>query len=180
MAKFKVGDKVRVVQDEGWSFDTKGKVYTVVATHKGFINQHSIGEVSLNTLSNWPHEFELVKEGEEVQEFVNRKFRVKNAKHSRQIQETLFSLGYEWMLKGKDVCYTNEPCLFANEDGTITWGDERCFEQSEFQEAVVVAHTSYSIEDVVKRETVELNGLTYLKTDLEAALKKLTPVGGGK
>ena len=114
MVKFKVGDKVRVIQDEGsgWSFDTKGKVYTVVATHMGFIIQHRNGEVSLTTLKNWPHEFERVGEEKEMQKFVNRKFRVKNAKHGRQIQETLFSLGYKWEMHGQQVKYVAEAALF--------------------------------------------------------------------
>lgn len=188
MSKFKVGDKVRVIQDEGsgWSFNTKGKVYTAVATYTGFVFQHKKGEVSLTTLKTWPHEFELVEEEKEMHEFVNRKFRVKNAKHSRQIQEALFSLGYKWGAHGQKVMYTHANFLSTNESGYIFFGhsdSQQEFERDSRQEGILVARTSYSIEDVpqkAKPETVELNGLVYLKTDLEAALKKLTPVGGGK
>jgi hypothetical protein len=143
----------------------------------------------------WYHGFGLPVDYHKLQErpqkeekpmFKAMKFHVRNSKHSRQVQETLFSLGYRWKAHGQKPSLLKENFLFTDEKGYVYYGvmHMAAFDADPREENVMVARTTYSIEAAPKRkakpETVELNGKTYLKADLEAALQKLTPVGGGK
>lgn len=118
---------------------------------------------------------------EEKPMFKEMKFRVKNSKHCRQIQENLFAQGYKWAHHGQQVCYTAARFLFANSRGLLTYDDNlTTFNgETDFVETILEARTTYNLVEVpvkVAPEVVELNGQKYLKADLEAALKKLTPI----
>ena len=112
--------------------------------------------------------------------FKTMKFRVRNSKHSKMIQMKLFELGYKWGAGGRKVLHTNMPYLYANQYGHISHGRTPShFEVKPSPEMLIEPRTTYNLVEApvaVKPETVELNGKTYLKVDLEAALAKLQPV----
>jgi hypothetical protein len=54
----------------------------------------------------------------------NLKFKVSTPEESREIQELLFQLGYEWIHHRRKVKYTDKPYLFAKSNTNrkiITW-----------------------------------------------------------
>jgi hypothetical protein len=174
MSQIKVGDKVEAVTARyGWGGVDKGDIGVVVCKqHDGdfvvdFPNQHG-----------WcarPSDLKLV---EEKPVFKEMKIRVKNAAHSEAIQESLFDKGYSWP-SGQKVSHTSAGFLYTKASGRITWGEmEHCFKDKPFPEYKAEVKTVCIFEEVEeeKPETVELNGKTYLKADLEAALEKLTPM----
>ena len=84
-----------------------------------------------------------------VPEFKNMKFRVKDEEHSKQIQEHLFSLGYKWLGRCKDVMHVNKPYLFTQTDRRITQTDrESCFDDPDYIEYQLKETKSYSLEEV--------------------------------
>ena len=55
-------------------------------------------------------------------EFKDMKFRVRDEEHSKQIQETLFGLGYKWATGEPGVNYTYCQYLYTNNDGDLCYG----------------------------------------------------------
>lgn len=84
---------------------------------------------------------EVWEEPEVIPEFKSMKFRVRDEDHSRQIQETLFGLGYSWNAGGehrRSVKYTDCKFLYAYKEGTVTCGyDQECFDGTKFQENTI-------------------------------------------
>lgn len=76
-----------------------------------------------------------------MSEFKNMKFRVIGEESSKEIQNLLFEMGYEWPTSGREVCNLTKPFLYTDNDGNITYGVvEDCFLQSN--------DTEYKIEYV--------------------------------
>jgi hypothetical protein len=103
------------------------------------------------------------------------KFRVKDEQHSRDIQEWLFSLGYSWPAE-RLLDNLDKPHIYVSEEGYLSWDDdEEYFNTCENTEVTLEVTKQYhwSIVDKPERETVELNGKTYYKEELEEALGKL-------
>lgn len=67
---------------------------------------------------------------------------------SKEIQEKLFSLGYDWNDKRKAVQYEKEPFLFINED-CITYADDVVYFKKESLEKELSADEILSIEVTV-------------------------------
>jgi len=112
-------------------------------------------------------------------QFKEMKFRVKDVEHSAKIQEHLFSLGYKWW-SGSTVQLTSSPYIFTEKDGRICKSDSgSTFDKDSSPEMHLVENIqiTYSLVEVNSApETVELNGQTYLKADLEEAMAKLSPI----
>ena len=54
--------------------------------------------------------------------FKSMKFRVKSWEHSREIQTTLFKLGYRWSTLGDRHSYLEFPSLYTDSSGGIFFG----------------------------------------------------------
>lgn len=174
MSQIEVGSKVEAVSATyGWGSVEKGDIGVVVCKqHDGdfvvdFPNQHA-----------WcarPYDLKLV---EDKPVFKAMKFRVHNSGHSTTIQKCLMELGYRWRTGDGQVQNTTEKFLYTNQLGYITYGEsEQHFQRKEYPEFKADSFVAYKLVEVpVTPETVELNGKTYLKADLEAALAKLTPM----
>lgn len=54
----------------------------------------------------------------------NTKIRILSEEHSEYVQRMAFEAGFEWTISGKEVRYTDEPCLLFRRDNTITWDSE--------------------------------------------------------
>jgi len=95
-----------------------------------------------------------------VPEFKNMKFRVKDAEHSKQIQEYLFSLRYHWRSKVSRVLSTDEKYLFADLGGTLTHcSDHLFFENHEHPEYQLKETKSYSLEEVKPVKSIVTLGI---------------------
>jgi len=63
------------------------------------------------------------------------KIRVNNEAESREAQELFFELGYAWHVEKNKVSYSNNPYLFADSDGDLTYSSAlSTFNESEFGE----------------------------------------------
>lgn len=96
-----------------------------------------------------------------------------NPEVSKRVQEILFELGYKWEPDAQKAKYTGEPYLFTGtyKDNAITWNDdEETFKSSTAEEINIEWMKPQP------KETVELNGKKYLKSELETALQHLKPV----
>lgn len=100
-------------------------------------------------------------------EFKNMKFRVKDEEHSKQIQEHLFSLGYNCLCQSNNE-YQNfkEPYLFTDTDGRISWCNSKgYFEgQDEIKEYQLKETKSYALEEVKPKSKI---GDLTVKVNLE-------------
>ena len=86
-------------------------------------------------------------------------------------------MGYVWASGDKEVINSSFKYLYTSRHtGYISYGVTlSSFEEdkrSEYQAKIKVEFV-----EIQKPDTVELNGKTYLKSDLEEALAKLNPVG---
>lgn len=110
-----------------------------------------------------------------MSKFQAMKMRVESPEHSEQIQEKLFEMGYRWADGCKRVQHTHNVGLCTRSNGNIY----RFVCESSFNidgRPEFTLETTAALVEKPKVETVELNGKTYLKSDLELALNKLTPV----
>lgn len=110
--------------------------------------------------------------------FKNMKFRVENEEHSKQIQEYLFSIGYNWEYDDYKSTYqfTSSDWLLTDIDGIIyqVLSPE---EMELYKEYKLIPHTTYSLEPVTpKIEVVNILGKQYNKVDVEELLKTLEEV----
>ena len=90
-----------------------------------------------------------------------------------KVQKLLFDLGYGWYVGYTAVKYLEAHYLYTFPSGYMGVGGVgtgSCFDQQDAEEINIDWLRSRP------KETVELNGETYLKKDLEAALAKLEPV----
>lgn len=172
MNKFEVGQRVRLKPvAEGWgNITTKGAFVVVEGSHP-FGALHQKGQVSIYTVNGFPEDFEVVK-------YQAMKFKTPTREISGKVQSALFELGYSWMHHGRAVANSSKTYIYTNEDGRLGWGeDDEYFLRDIRQEFKVETKKAYEFLAVEKApETVELNGKTYLKADLEAALDKLKPL----
>ena len=84
-----------------------------------------------------------------IPEFKNMKFRVKNEEHSKQIQEYLFSLGYQWYDRTRVVDYTDAAFLFTTRRGYLSQTYNSGYsENHEYPEYRLKETKSYSLEEV--------------------------------
>ena len=84
-----------------------------------------------------------------VPEFKNMKFRVKNEEHSKQIQEYLFSLRYQWDDRARVVDYTDAAFLFTTRRGYLSQTYNSGYsENHEYPEYRLKETKSYSLEEV--------------------------------
>ena len=181
MLKYKVGDEV-VLGDLhpplSSKFNKGDKVIVTQKCHEGLDAEHYTVKNSAGA-KWWVKECEIVGLANVFQAM---KFRVKNAKHSKMIQKTLFALGYKWCSGQTEVLYTASACLYTNIDGSISKSNsDVSFADDPRPYMDVTPHTTYNLVAVVIKtakapETVELNGKVYLKADLEAAIQKLKPI----
>lgn len=96
-----------------------------------------------------------------VSEFKNMKFRVKDAEHSKQIQEYLFSLGYKWSSLNQKTQHTDALFLFVGIKGFITHeqDDNKYFEKHKYIEYQLKETKSYSLEEVKPIKTIAALGI---------------------
>lgn len=100
--------------------------------------------------------------------------RIKDEQHSKEVQEKLFKMGYEWSVRGKEVSYTHGTVLVLDETSFIRYGKGDWYLLEGDVEVTVVETIFYEFKEV--ESVIELNGKKYRKQDLEEALKNLKPL----
>lgn len=175
-----VGDELQWKTDN-ISLFTYGKCYKVLSI-AGYltIDCEGVGTYINGDSKHW----NLIKRNslpkiQSLPPFKNMKFRVENEKHSEQIQDYLFSIGYKWIegsvyhVVNSDVRY-----LITSHNGSITWiNNSNSFNDSVAQEYKLTSHTTYSIEPVIPEiDVVNILGKQYNKADVEELLKTLEDV----
>ena len=97
----------------------------------------------------------------------------------KEIQGYLFEQGFKWMSGDTKVLYPQNNYLYLTCDGLARDPEdshegfsEDSNEELKFTREVIVKLTPVLVEE----ELVELNGVKYRKSDLEAVLAKLQPV----
>lgn len=174
-----VGDELQW-KASGISLFTYGKCYKVLSV-AGYltIDCEGVGTCINGDSKHW----NLIKlnnppKVQSLPPFKNMKFRVENEKHSKQIQEYLFSIGYKWDGEGKNIIpiHTIEYIL-TDLSGCIDWDYIRSFNEDFREEYKLISHTTYSIEPIIpKIEVVNILGKQYNKADVEELLKTLEEV----
>ncbi len=150
MAKFNVGDKVKVIslgsKSSGYGVNI-GMVGEVVVVEYGHDcecvgvkftheidgnslyhgGQEALGRDATNGLWIEPENLKLVEEDEESMEppFKNMKIRIKDEAHSRLVQEALFETGYVWTVDGnKRAQGVNRHYMICEEGYIFNCGDD--------------------------------------------------------
>ncbi len=172
-SKFKAGDKVVRTEHYSWASDNnfmqQGKEYIVNNVYVGG-NLDLIGSDATYVASK----FKLV---EEKPKFKNMKFRVSSPEQSKEIQEVLLSMGYDWAGKDQQVMYLDSKWLTSWDDGSLGT-EEHAFNLNKGEEYTIKTTKSYELipVEIPKEELVELMGQKYSKKELEDALRSLKPV----
>lgn len=123
---FKVGDKVRCINDNTCSSLEIGKVYTLVKVGPEFVHIDDTG-------GYFPSRFELVAEDKPKENKMNvLVIKVDNEILSECIQKLLFKAGFSWGAKGaeKDIQMTGFPYIYAHFKST--YGENRIYIGSNF------------------------------------------------
>lgn len=116
-----------------------------------------------------------------MSKFKAMKFWIGNdPKCSERVQKMLFDMGYGWAaIKRKTVSNTDLTCIRTDNYGSIMYASS-VVSRENFDSS----YGFFSMDEEInidwlrspKEETIELNGQTYIKSDVEEALKKLKPV----
>ncbi len=104
----------------------------------------------------------------------NMKIRIKDAIHSRMVQETLFEMGCEWKCYGKEVLFTESELLWVD-DGIITKSDMSLFNSYHPNEEVELV-TTYSfkpIDQEAKRKVAEKEALRKNVAEMQKQLDEM-------
>ena len=152
---------------------TKGCKYVVLGINKKDISimlADNSGWVDYVCFTAWKiHKKEIV---ETKPKFKAMKLCVKDEEHSREIQEYLFSQGYNWEYVGykNKVFLTGNNWLKTDSVGNLFQSlQEPDSGEVEYQLNIV---KTYTLEEVVP-ETITIDGVEYIKAKVLAALKAL-------
>ena len=114
--------------------------------------------------------------------FKNMKFVVRDKRHSQQIQEALFALGYKWYL-GNKIQYLDSSYLYTNRFGVIQHGTGAAFFERDSGTLSTLSDICNTTEntpfevDCPAQTTITIGGNLYLVSDVENALKNLNKIG---
>lgn len=99
------------------------------------------------------------------------KFVVHTHEQAAILQKKLFKLGYTWK-NGQEVTNTGFKFFATTKSGGIN-----CYyNDKDFSKAPGNRYVTKVTVDFVEAETIEINGVTYLKEDVEKALASISPL----
>lgn len=203
MAKFNVGDKVKVVGNIwkytafGLRINMTGLVVVPESSYTDSVGVKFEEEIHGNSLYHncspmlvgedaekglWiePENLELIEEPEMTQQFKAMKIHIKDAIHSRRVQEALFEMGYTWGAHcDQEIRYTNKAFIYPKNDGYLLHGSSfESFNANGAEEVELV--TTYSFKPVdqeakCKREEKEAleKGIAEMQKQLDEMKQKL-------
>lgn len=184
MNTFKVGDKVRRTRQPHPRFQIGYEgVVTGISNNGCWISVDNYrNHYDASPLN--PSFFELI-ETEETQMTTpvlkNMKIRIKDAIHSRMVQEALFEMGCDWVSCGKEVLFADSEVLWVD-DGIITKSDMSIFNSYHPNEEVelVTTYTFKPVDQEAKRKAAEKEALSQdiikLQQQLDEMKQKLESI----
>jgi hypothetical protein len=167
MSKFKVGDKVKCINDAGFITITEGALYTVTGLN-------AIGWLTLSGLPVGSYPNNVFKLVTPEPQFTAMYFECASVAENLEIQDALYEAGYKWVGGVPKGTAEDAQYLITAGTGLITWS--RYLPKGGQPLAKLKVTKSYSFDVTEVHETVTLNGKEYKKSDLESALESLTPV----
>lgn len=107
-----------------------------------------------------------------MSEFKNMKFWMGgDGDISTSVQLILLEQGYSWGMSENKPRYIGSNYICSYADGALGWGGAKAsFDECKYEEINI------DWMRTKKPETIELNGKTYVKTELEEALRNIKPV----
>lgn len=110
----------------------------------------------------------------------NVKILTRTVAENRAAQAYFFANGVEWMHGGKDIKDWGL-ALFVNDEGFLTHGDGTEFTSSKNRKRqTITLHFEHQLvatsHRIVERPKTVINGKTYFKDEVDAALAKLETV----
>jgi hypothetical protein len=110
----------------------------------------------------------------------NVKILTRTIAENRAAQAYFFANGVEWLHRGKDIKDWGK-ALFVSEDGFLTHGDETEFRSGKSRHRPTIELNfeptlTATSHRVVERPKTIINGRTYFKDEVDAALAKLETV----
>jgi len=197
MVKFKVGDKVEVISlysksiGYGVNIGMVGEVAVECNSDYGCVGvkfnhningnslyhagEHALGKGAKNGLWIDPDCLKLIEEKEKPTEpqFKNMKIRIKDASHSRAVQEALFEMGCSWESHGNCVSYTDGEVLWVD-SGVISYSSLESLDNYLNEEVELV--TTYSFKPVdqeAKRKAAEKEALQKNVAEMQRQLNEM-------
>ena len=194
-AGLKIGDKIRVISTLS-AFTNSGDILIFSEddrTEAPWFNHEDpsciidgIGNVAFNVnRGENDNKWEKVID-KPTQRFSNMKFNIgDDPQLAKSVQETLFASGYKWLSGGMVIQYTDKVRhLFTNISGDIFFreasdGDTYFSNCTDNYEEINIDWMRTYIEPVKEpvQETITIGDRTYIKSELEAALANINPVG---
>lgn len=199
MVKFKVGDKVEIVslgsksQGYGVNIGMVGEVVVEYATNYECVGvkfDHNINGNSLyhngkdalrhdTTNGLWvePENLKLVERKEKQMEpqFKNMKIRIKDAEHSRLVQEALFDTGYRWGFGCTKISYTDRAFIYTTSDGEILHGRsiDNFYTNKEEEVELVTTYSFKPVDQEAKRKAAEKEALEKNVAEMQKQLNEM-------
>lgn len=197
MVKFKVGDKVEVISlyskssGYGVNIGMVGEVAVECNSDYGCVGvkfnhningnslyhagEHALGKGAKNGLWIDPECLKLIEEKEKPMEpqVKNMKIRIKDASHSRAVQEALFEMGCSWESHGNCVSYTDGEVLWVD-SGVISCSSLESLDNYLNEEVELV--TTYSFKPVdqeAKRKAAEKEALQKNVAEMQRQLNEM-------
>lgn len=197
MVKFKVGDEVEVISlysrssGYGVNIGMVGEVAVECNSDYGCVGvkfnhningnslyhagEHALGKGAKNGLWIDPECLKLIEEKEKPMEpqVKNMKIRIKDASHSRAVQEALFEMGCSWESHGNCVSYTDGEVLWVD-SGVISCSSLESLDNYLNEEVELV--TTYSFKPVdqeAKRKAAEKEALQKNVAEMQRQLNEM-------
>lgn len=105
-----------------------------------------------------------------ISDFEAMKFVVHTQEQANILQEWLFEKGYSWK-NGRQISNNTFKFFSTSKAGMI-----RCYSnQKDFSKAVGKRYITKVTVDFVEADTIEINGVTYIKEEVEQALSNINP-----
>lgn len=110
-----------------------------------------------------------------TQQFKAMKILIKDAIHSRMVQEALFETGYRWLHYAQETCFTDKAFIYTKNDGYLLHGNSfESFNADGAEEVELVA--TYSIQPVdqeAKRKREEREDLERNVAEMQKQLDEM-------
>lgn len=105
-----------------------------------------------------------------IREFKAMKFVVDTLEQANKLQQRLFEEGYSWK-NGRQITHNTFKFFSTDKTGRIY-----CYRNNEdFSKAVGKRYITKVTIDFVEADTIEINGVTYIKEEVEQALSNINP-----
>lgn len=175
MTKFKVGDRVRRIVRPHPAFRIGYEGVVTSVSPDGCVSVDNF-RTAYDPFPLSPSCFETIEEKQMATPVLkNMKILIKDEAHSRLVQETLFEMGYMWLIPA-GVQYTHMPWLSTYEDGRIYYGQSQ---GSEFDEhtneevELVTTHSFKPIDQEAKRKAAEKEALRKNVAEMQKQLDEM-------